>query len=50
MQCLVILVLFLKSAGTTLTKFPWADVVISDDVAYAWYKNRATTSIKDNLY
>ena len=38
----------LKSAGTTLTKFPWADVVISDDVAYAWYKNRATTSIKDN--
>lgn len=37
----------LKSAGTTLGKFPWADVVISDDVAYAWYKNRATTTIKD---
>ena len=38
----------LKSVGTTLGKFPWADVAISDDVAYAWYKNRSTTSIKDN--
>lgn len=39
---------FMKTLGTTLNNFPWADVRLNDDSYFAWYEARANTQIKDH--